>query len=182
MIFRLFRRREMRPDALYGAIVMQARRPAFYRRFGVGDTVDGRFEMVVLHAVLVFRRLRRQGEASEAPMQALLDLFFADMEHSLREMGTSDLAVPRRMRDMASAFYGRLDAYVGALDDRSQAALAAALGRNVFAGAAVSPQAAALAAYVFSAAAGLEGQAAADLLEGRVVFGDPADFITGDPA
>lgn len=182
MIVRLFRRRDRRPRALYAAVVAQARHPALYRRLGVADSVDGRFDMIVLHAVLVFRRLREAGPGMAGPMQDLLDLFLSDMDGALREMGVGDLAVPRRMRDMAAAFYGRLDAYIGALDDGSQPVLAAAIARNVFAGTPAAAQAAALSAYGFAAAASLAGQGVDDILSGRVAFADPADFATGVPA
>ena len=45
-------------EAVYGMIVAQARSPVFYRGYGVPDTVNGRFDMIVLHLVLVLRRLR----------------------------------------------------------------------------------------------------------------------------
>ena len=44
------------------------------------------------------------------------DSMFADMDLSLREMGAGDIGVSKRVRVMAEAFLGRLDAYVTALD------------------------------------------------------------------
>ena len=41
-------------EAIYGMIVTQAREPLFYRDLGVPDTVNGRFDMLVLHLWLVF--------------------------------------------------------------------------------------------------------------------------------
>ena len=51
MIFPLFRRKPRGADTistLYGMIVAQARLPTFYRDYAVADTVNGRFELVVL--------------------------------------------------------------------------------------------------------------------------------------
>ncbi|MEH0075072.1 ubiquinol-cytochrome C chaperone family protein [Pannonibacter sp. Pt2] len=133
MVFGLFRRRT-RPSeyALYGAIVAQARQPAFYAALSVPDTVDGRFDMMILHAVLLFRRLQGEGKEAAATSQAVFDLFFRDMDASLREMGISDNRVPKKVRKMAEAFYGRANAYGEALDAGNAAALAAAIGRNIF--------------------------------------------------
>src|ERR1700748_3412265 len=105
--------------ALYGAIVAQARRPAFYGLWGVPDTMLGRFDMVVLHAALLLRRLRAVDAATAGLAQDLgqgvFDAFCRDMDDNLREMGVSDIGVPRKMRKLAEAFYGRARAYDTAL-------------------------------------------------------------------
>src|SRR5207244_1769191 len=91
MILRLFRRtpRNANMTLLYGAIVAQARSPVFYGRYGVPDTVNGRFEMVVLHTILVLRRLKEE-PGLRGLGQALFDAFCADMDANLREMGVGD--------------------------------------------------------------------------------------------
>jgi cytochrome b pre-mRNA-processing protein 3 len=97
-------------DRLYGAAVAQARNPAFYVECRVPDTLDGRFDLIVLHLCLLIRRLRREGETGATLAQALFDTTFDDMDRSLREMGVGDLGVGRRVKAMASAFYGRATA------------------------------------------------------------------------
>ena len=121
MIFRLFRRDPQAATitALYGAIVAQARVPAFYLAFGVPDTPEGRFDLLVLHLALVCRRLGRAEGAEQAAARALsqgvFDMFCRDMDHNLREMGVGDLTVPKTMRKLGEAFYGRLEVYDRAL-------------------------------------------------------------------
>jgi len=173
MVFGLFRRSVEAPYALYGAIVAQARHPALYATLDVPDSLDGRFDMIVLHAVLVFRRLRGEAPAVAERAQALFDLFMADMDRSLREMGVGDLTVPKRIKKMAEAFYGRLDAYVAALDAGDRAALADALARNVFPDGA-PPTIGRLAAYAAAAADRLAAMATDDVIDGRITFPDPA--------
>ena len=135
MFTRLLRRdREANVSRLYGTIVAQARAPSFYADFGVPDTVAGRFDMVALHVHLVVRRLNGGDANSRAAGQALLERFFEDLDGNLRELGISDLSVPRQMRGLAEAFYGRVDRYDAALKERGEQALAAALLRNVFGG------------------------------------------------
>ena len=140
MIPRLFRRPDPTIASLYGAIVAQARDPAFYDTYGVPDTALGRFELIALHAFLVMRRLKREGEAGTDAAQALFDLMFADVDRNLREMGVGDLGVGRRVKTLAKGFFGCVRAYEEALDgDPAGPALGAALARNLYAGAPPAP-------------------------------------------
>src|SRR3954453_7293487 len=135
MIPPLFRRPDPTIATLYGAIVTQARDPRFYEFYGVPDTVLGRFDLIVLHAALLLRRLRTGDAAARALAQGVFDTFCRDMDHNLREMGISDQGVPRQMQRVGEAFYGRAQAYDAALAKRDSGALAGALARNVYAGA-----------------------------------------------
>jgi cytochrome b pre-mRNA-processing protein 3 len=161
--------------SLYGAIVTQAREPVFYRDFGVADTVDGRFDLIVLHAFLVFEKLKPLGPDGAALAQGVVDLFFLDMDRSLREMGVGDLSVPKRIRTMGESFAGRSTAYHEATVKRDRGALAEAIGRNLYPEAdAVPPAAGALAAY---ALAFLDrNDASGPVLQGSVNFPNPAEF------
>jgi cytochrome b pre-mRNA-processing protein 3 len=173
MILPLFRGglRAQRADTistLYGMIVAQARLPAFYRDFGVPDTVDGRFELVVLHLALVMRRLAGEGDAARAFGQEVFDLFCRDMDRNLREIGISDLKVPQEMRRIGAAFYGRAQAYGAALAGGPQA-LIEAVSRNVYAQS-EAPGAAPLATYMRQAADLLAGQEAKAIVQGVLRF------------
>ncbi len=136
MILKLFR--PTPPDdtiaRLYGTIVAQARTPAFYQLYGVPDTVSGRLETMMLHMVLIFQHLERGAACLRALGQGLFDAFCQDLDDSVREMGVGDLGVPRTMRLIGEAFYGRQVVYLAALDAPDDQRLARALQRNVFAG------------------------------------------------
>jgi cytochrome b pre-mRNA-processing protein 3 len=119
---------------LYGAIVAQARSVAFYSDYGVPDTLEGRFDLIVLHIVLVLARLDRDGSPVRWIGQKLFDVFCGDLDANLREMGTGDLAVPKRMRAFGEAFYGRQGAYLAALAAPDDRELENALARNIFRG------------------------------------------------
>ncbi|MCX8132696.1 MAG: ubiquinol-cytochrome C chaperone [Roseococcus sp.] len=168
----LFRRRpqERAGFHLYGAAVAAARDPALYAGIGAPDTTAGRFELVCLHAGLVIRRLRalRSAEA-DALAQAVFDAMFADMDVTLREMGVGDLSVGRKVKTLWEGFHGRAEAYAAALDAGDEAALVAALARNVWAGAAPPPGAPeALAAHARAFAARLETLELTALAAGRL--------------
>ncbi len=181
MILRLFRRSPAAAtiDALYGVIVAQARLPVFYEDFGVADTVEGRFEMVVLHLALLLRRLNKDAQGS-AIGQKLFDVFCRDMDHNLREMGVGDLSVPKKMKTLAEAFYGRSKAYEAALSGGDPAALAAALGRNVLPGGSRRPgDAERLARYARRVAVDLDAADGAGFSRGSLDFPLPEVDLEG---
>ena len=126
------RRQTCEAEKLYTAAIEVARRPIFYEQFGVQDTVDGRFDSLSLVVILIMRKLKNCGEDGKEISQQLFDSMFADMDLSLREMGAGDIGVSKRVRTMAEAFLGRLEAYVTALEHNDRTALAAALRRNLF--------------------------------------------------
>lgn len=165
---------------LYGAIVAQARSPALYVSLGVPDTVAGRLEMIFLHSTLVLERLGGEGEAGQELAQGAFDAFVADMDRSLREMGTGDLAVPKRMKAIGASFYGRLAVYGDALAKGDRVALADALARNL--GEAEASGAAALAGYALAARASLAAISLAALRAGELGLPEPAAFAAGQPA
>jgi len=177
MILRLFHRAPAPGTiaALYGAIVAQARDPAFYLAFGVPDTAEGRFDLIVLHLALLCRKLGREICEAGAPdlSQRVFDMFCADMDHNLREMGVGDLTVPKKMRRMGEAFYGRLEVYDRALAAASDEELAAALSRNVLGQATTAAPARRLAAYVRAAADRLDATPFTKLADAQIAFPDP---------
>ncbi|EWY39271.1 ubiquinol-cytochrome C chaperone [Skermanella stibiiresistens SB22] len=134
MLKRLFQRKRPEAEALdlYDAIVAQARQPYFYAALGVPDTIDGRFEMIALHAFLVMRRLKGQGAEAAAVSQQLFDTLIADMDRSLREIGIGDLSVPKHIKNMAKGLYGRIVSYEKGLAEPGDAALHAAFDRNLY--------------------------------------------------
>jgi cytochrome b pre-mRNA-processing protein 3 len=169
--FNHFRKPRISPrgtiEAIYGMIVTQAREPLFYRDLGVPDTVNGRFDLLVLHLWMVLQRLRPM-EGGSSLSQALFDRFCDDMDANLREMGVGDLTVPKRMQAFGEAFYGRVAAY-----DLASAAgeepLAQALCKNILNSAQIE-NARRLAVYVETAVAALAGLDEAALQNGSWEF------------
>jgi cytochrome b pre-mRNA-processing protein 3 len=156
--FNHFRKPRIAPrgtiEAIYGMIVTQAREPLFYRDLGVPDTVNGRFDLLVLHLWMVLGRLKSlPGGAGLS--QALFDRFCNDMDDNLREMGVGDLTVPKRMQAFGEAFYGRSAAYDLALT-AGEEPLAQALCKNILNGEGIE-NARQLALYAKSAIAALAG-------------------------
>ncbi len=168
----LARRRHRRQavGAAYRAIVERARSPSFFLAWGVPDTLDGRFELLALHAFLVLHRLKSARAGTELFAQDLFDTMFADLDRAVREMGATDIGVGRHVKEMARGFYGRIAAYEAGLagDD---AVLLDALQRNLFGTAKPGEGQLALAAsYLRQQAAALAAAPLPMLLGGAIPF------------
>ncbi len=174
MILSLFRRNPRRAamEALYNHVAAASRRPALFTDLGFPDTVEGRFESLALHAVLLLRRLRALPPPAADVSQDFIDAFFRRMDTSLRELGVGDMGVGKRMKKLAQSFYGRAQAYDAALDAGDDAALARTLGRNALGREEPAP---ALAAYVQASDRRLAGQSLDDILGQGPVFADPQE-------
>lgn len=180
MLNRLFRRNAVDRHAvarLYMNVVEAARRPVFFDDGGVPDSVAGRFDMIVLHAFLVFRRLKGEDEGARTFAQALFDHMFADIDYNLRELGVGDLSVGKKVKAMAQDFYGRVSTYEQALDAADDAALVQALQRNLYDGEDPGPgRIQAMAAYMKREDSALAARPIDGLLAGTVSFGPPPAF------
>jgi cytochrome b pre-mRNA-processing protein 3 len=134
MILSLFRKTRETPsvERVYAAIVAASRSAPLYGAMGVPDTVMGRFESLVLHVGLTLRRLKELPTPADSLAQELVDRFFAGLDSAMREIGIGDVSVPKKVKKLAQAFYGRLAAYDAALSEGAGAEdLEAALARNV---------------------------------------------------
>ena len=107
-----YRRRHRKETAqkIYGSIVAQSRQPAFYEDLGVADSLEGRFEILVIHLFLALAVLPGEKEGQDLRGD-LIDLFTADMDATMRELGLSDIRVPKKMRELSVALNERLSAY-----------------------------------------------------------------------
>jgi cytochrome b pre-mRNA-processing protein 3 len=175
VIFSLFRKDPRRTTIanLYKRVATASREPGLYASLGIPDTLEGRFEALSLHMILLLRALRELPPPSDEVAKDLTDAFFRDMDASLREMGTGDTVVPKRMKKIAESFYGRAQAYDGPLNGGDEAGLASALGRNAYGSEA---PAMALARYALAADQGLKSVNLDMLLETGPVFPKPEAF------
>jgi cytochrome b pre-mRNA-processing protein 3 len=160
--------------SIYGSIVTRAREPVFYARWGVPDSIQGRFEMVALHLVLALRRIAAEGPDAEPLGRALTEAFVVDLDDVMREMTFGDLAVPREVKRATAALFDRHSAYSKALEAPGGSVLADAL-RAKGAGTPAVPglDAQGLSDYVRSVASALDAQPASPILAGRLEWPQP---------
>lgn len=161
------KRRAQLAESLYVWTVAEARRPEWYAAAGVPDTLDGRFDLILLHLFAVMERLGRTPRPRKL-QRVVVETFFRDMDRSLREIGSSDTGLPRRMKAMGEAYLGRMQAYRAARLGGAEA-WNAALTRNLYADDAAEPRQLAKARELFDAwEAKLAAQPDAALLSGTL--------------
>lgn len=158
---------------LYASAVAQARSAAFYRDFGVRDSMEGRFELFSLHVILLIERLKGQGEPAAETSQAVFDSYVKGLDDAFREIGVADTSVGKKMKKLAGAFYGRLKTYdeaVAGLPDDT--AVRDFLARTAFEERGEG-DVTALSAYLTKARQALAGQPLDGLLQGDVTWPNP---------
>ncbi|NOZ42676.1 MAG: hypothetical protein GXP02_05865 [Alphaproteobacteria bacterium] len=166
------RNKEIRDVAhrLFSIIVAQARKPEFYADWQVADTLDGRFDLIVLHVILVVNRLQSGGQNKKHTLliRYVQEVLFDNMDMSLRELGVGDMGVGKKVKVMAGAYYGRMAAYSRALET---ADLAPVVIRNIYREQA--PDAAIIdhfTAYIYRQVKCLENQTDEDIMAARLTF------------
>jgi len=165
---------------LYGEAVAAARAPVFYADLAVPDTIEGRYEMIVLHVVLLLHRLRAPAAGQKRLAQALVDFMAADLDRSIRELGVGDMSVGKFMKRLGEGLFGRASAYDGALDNNDFQALESAVLRNIFDGYEPGDRIlATIARYVRAQNDHLAGLAVEKIAAGHVDFQPFADMNLG---
>lgn len=115
---------------LYRAIVGVARDPFWYREGQVPDTVTGRFDMLAAVTALVLVRMERlPGKEAKRDSVLLTEIFIADMDESLLEIGVGDYSVGKHVGRMVGALGGRLTAFREASNEHD---FTPAVRRNLF--------------------------------------------------
>lgn len=175
MIMSLFwpkkdRSNEIIVSKLYSSLIAAGRQPILYAKWGVPDTPIGRYEAIGLHVILFLHRTRGVKGALDELAQDVLDEFFLEIDHSIRELGVGDAGVPKRMKKLSKMFYGRMGPYWTALDAMNAAALSEALRRNVTPDDNAALDGDKLAAYMLAAATHLKQIEDATLLTGHIHF------------
>ncbi|MHC3126563.1 ubiquinol-cytochrome C chaperone [Brevundimonas sp. GN22] len=160
----LFKAKPVHREALdlYSLAVEQARQPAFYTDLGVADRIDARFELYTLHVLLLFVRMRHDGQRGADLAQAMFDQYVSALDNVLRELGVGDVSVGKKMRKLGEALYGRMASYEKALTDNDVAGMTASIARNVYETSDVE-QGEALARYAFASHEALATQTIAEI-------------------
>lgn len=100
----------------YTKIAMQSRKPFFFKELKIENNFEGRLEILIFNLVLVIWALKKYNELEDIS-QELCDIFFQDLDNSLRELGVSDLSVGRKIKILAENYFGRVISYTESFDD-----------------------------------------------------------------
>ena len=101
-------------NVIYQKIVNISRNKIFYTKYNVPDTIDGRFDMLVLITIIVVHRLSKIKNEGVELSQKIFDIVFKDLDYSLRELGAGDVSVANNMKKLISSYMGRQKIYVKA--------------------------------------------------------------------
>lgn len=170
---------------LYCEAVKQARQPVYYTHYQVSDTLDGRFDLILLQVFLLSRALARITHRDVEPIrQEMVNSMFQDMDQSLREMGVGDVSIGKKVQKMAYALNGRMDRYESSWSEA--AALEEAVWRNLYrADPQRRAQASDMTQHIIKLEQGLLKLPEEDLLRGIIKWpkiwqGDPDHIVTSD--
>lgn len=120
---------------IYQGLVAQARSTAFYADMEVPDTVEGRFDMILLHVFLADERLEAAGDSYIRLRRYIQEAMVSDMDRSFRELGVGDMSVGKEMKKVGAALLGRKAAYKDALAKTTDtSALEEAITKNIYKG------------------------------------------------
>ncbi len=176
-MFKFFRTRKAEKQVaytLYKKLVEQARHPSFYTEFSVEDTIEGRFDMILLHLFLVDDRLEKAGDTCIKLRRTIHEAMVTDLDRSFREIGVGDMSVGKEMKKVGNAWLGRHTAYAKAFAEEADSAeLIEALTNNVFGGNS-GQSAAELASYARTAKQLLRLAETETITSGNLVFPEPS--------
>ena len=96
---------------LYSILVEHARKEEFYIYAGIPDSLDGRFENILLHYFFLYYGFRKVGLKNSEVLKSVLDIMFNDFDSNLRELGVGDLKIGKKIYQMTEAYRGRIKAY-----------------------------------------------------------------------
>ncbi len=169
------RKNKRNSHMLYTALVTQARSPVFYTKYSVDDSIDGRFDMILLHMFALVYRLEQMGKPAKNMARVVQEVMITDLDYNLREMGVGDMSVGKKMKDIGKAWFGRQRAYRESFDNVGE--LEAAICRNIYRGK-QNESASVLAVYLTNLMRYLQTIDHDDLLSGKLKLPDAAQLIT----
>ena len=119
-------------DDFYHKIVNVSRKKVFYKDLSVPDTLDGRFDLLVLFSVITIYFFSKSGSKGQIFSQALFDKIFLDLDLTLRELGAGDAGVHIRIKNMVNSFMGRQKSYCKCLEKNDFTLLKKSIIKNVY--------------------------------------------------
>ena len=83
---------------------------SFNKKFKIPNTFYSRYEIIVILIFLLYLRLKNE-RANKIKIQIMYDFLFDYIDYSLREIGTGDLSVGKKVKILAKIFSFRIQLY-----------------------------------------------------------------------
>ncbi|MBF0186332.1 MAG: ubiquinol-cytochrome C chaperone family protein [Magnetococcales bacterium] len=132
MAKRRTKKRRLHVLPLHDLLVETTKRLTDSDALGIENTFMLRFEVMTFLTAQALLTLKfDKSPHNQEWSQALWDLFFEGLDHSLREQGVNDIRMAARMQRLFTSGTGRRNAYLKAWETDDQAALRRAIGRNI---------------------------------------------------
>ena len=119
-------------DSFYQKIVNVSRNKVFYGRLKVPDTLDGRYDLLVLFSIIFIFSLIRSDKKGVELSQILFDKIFLDLDLTLRELGAGDAGVHIKIKNMIKSYMGRQKTYCYCLENNDFVKLEKHIIKNVY--------------------------------------------------
>ncbi|MCP5382185.1 MAG: hypothetical protein H6912_07420 [Kordiimonadaceae bacterium] len=165
---------------LFLSIIEQSRLPFFYTDMEIADSIDGRFDVLVLHMAIVLDELDKYSEEVPEVMKLrriLQEIMFDNLDLTLREIGVGDLGVGKKIKIMAEAFYGRVKTYQELFSSENVEEMSEAIKRNVYRGCDVDKKILKyLSTYIFKIRRDVSDQPIKEIMKGNISFLKPLEI------
>ena len=161
---------------LFSKIIEQSRVSEFYSRLGVEDSLDGRFDLMAVHMVILLDKLdqEKDNKKSARLKRILQEIMFDNLDLTLREIGVGDLGVGKKIKVMAEAFYGRMTVYQAAFKEGDTDLISEALLRNLYRGKVIDKNILSdMSAYVRKQHKNIASQPISEIMHGEIEFSLP---------
>ncbi len=119
-------------DIFYQKIVNVSRNKVFYTKLNIPDTLDGRYDLLVLFSIILTFALSKSGSKGIELSQILFDKIFLDLDFSLRELGAGDAGVNIKIKHMIRSYMGRQKAYCACFETDNYNKLEKSVIRNIY--------------------------------------------------
>ncbi|HPF46424.1 MAG: hypothetical protein KDF58_02295 [Alphaproteobacteria bacterium] len=164
-------------QGLFLSIIEQSRLPYFYADLEVADSIDGRFDVMVLHMAILLDELDKHNDEIPEAMKLrriVQEIMFDNLDLTLREIGVGDLGVGKKIKVMAEAFYGRVKTYQELFLSENIEKMSEALKRNVYRDGDIDKKVLSqFSTYIFKLRHDVSNQPIWDIMKGKIIFLKP---------
>ncbi len=157
---------------IYDRLIAQSRNPIFYTQMGVPDDLSGRYNMIVIHMLILFTSTKGlDGGDAQGLRQQVFERFIREMESMVRDFGVDDARAQDEVRHIVDLCSKQIMAYDNAIATGDKKNLSAEI-LTAFQQVHDNSQADtdALAGYILNAVASVQAQPRASILNGHIEF------------
>jgi cytochrome b pre-mRNA-processing protein 3 len=157
---------------IYDAIIRQSRLPEFYTKCGVPDDLVGRYNMIVIHLIILIVSSKSFSSIATYDLsQGILEDFTRDMDAMVRDLGVEDAYVEQEVKKVMELCLSDMILYEKAIASMDKKALSSAIISNFKSTSEYTNVAdAALAEYMLNSIGGIQRQPEDLILKGHIEF------------